>query len=152
MFNYNFKISSSWHKKQTINWQKSNVQYYKLMTTTEHKQQKISLVFLKTYEILSKVIWKINYIIFKCCWQINWTTTKEKKTCILIDTLKKYKIYRQEDQEMKKSIVNGKGKQIQDEEVFIYKLYDVSPFRLKTLELIFIQDEIDNLEKYMKYM
>ena len=57
--------------------------------------------------------------------------------------------YRQEDQEMKKSMVNGKGKQIQDEEVF---LYDISPFRLKTLEPIFIQDDIDNLEKYMKYM
>ena len=60
--------------------------------------------------------------------------------------------YRQEDQKMKKSMVNSKGKQIQDEEVFLYKLYDVSPSRLKTLEPIFIQDEIDNLEKYMKYM
>ena len=54
---------------------------------------------------------------------------------------------------MKKPQVNNKGKQqIQDKEVFFYKLYNVDLPRPKTLELTFIQDEIDNLEKYIKYI
>ena len=48
---------------------------------------------------------------------------------------------------------DSKGKQqIQDEEVLLYKPYQVDLPRPKTSEPIFIQDEIDNLEKYMKYM
>ena len=34
----------------------------------------------------------------------------------------------------------------------MFKLYNVDSPRLKTPEPIFIQDEINNLEKYMKYM
>ena len=54
---------------------------------------------------------------------------------------------------MKKPVVNDKGKQlVQDEEVFLYKPYNISPQKQKTLELKFIQDEVDNLDKYMKYL
>ena len=51
-----------------------------------------------------------------------------------------------------------KGKQregvVQDEEVFLYKPYKVSskPNRLRTSEPIFIQEEIDNLEKALKML
>ena len=58
--------------------------------------------------------------------------------------------YKQEDQEMKKLVVNNKEKQqVQDKEVFLYKLYNISPSRPK---LTFIQDKVNNLDKYMKYM
>ena len=58
--------------------------------------------------------------------------------------------YKQEDQEMKKLVVNNKEKQqVQDKEVFLYKLYNISPYRPK---LTFIQDKVNNLDKYMKYM
>ena len=54
---------------------------------------------------------------------------------------------------MKKPVVNDKEKQlVQDEEVFLYKPYNISPQKQKTLELKFIQDEVDNLDKYMKYL
>ena len=43
-------------------------------------------------------------------------------------------------------------KQVQEKEVFFYKPYNIISLRLKTLEPTFIQDEINNLEKYMKYM
>ena len=36
--------------------------------------------------------------------------------------------------------------------MFFYKPYDVNEPRPKTLELTFIQNKIDNLEKYIKYM
>jgi len=62
-------------------------------------------------------------------------------------------IYKQEDQEIKKLVVNNKEKQqVQDEEVFLYRLYNISPSRPKTTELTFIQNEVNNLDKYMKYM
>jgi len=47
-------------------------------------------------------------------------------------------------------MVDNKGKQ--EKEVFLYKPYDIDLSRLKTLELTLIQDEIKNLEKYMKYI
>ena len=48
---------------------------------------------------------------------------------------------------------NTKGKQwIQDKEVFLYKHYEVDSSKPKTSEPTFIQDEIVNLEKYMKFM
>jgi len=54
---------------------------------------------------------------------------------------------------MKKPVVNDKGKQlVQDEEVFLYKPYNVLSQKQKTLELTFIQDEVNNLDIYMKYM
>jgi len=55
-------------------------------------------------------------------------------------------------------IIVNKGKQkedkIQDEEVFLYKLYNISlkSSKLKTLEPTFIQDEVNNLEKYMELL
>ena len=42
--------------------------------------------------------------------------------------------------------------QIQDKEVPLYKPYEVDLIRPKTHELKFIQDKIENLEKYMKFM
>jgi len=51
---------------------------------------------------------------------------------------------------MKKLVVNNKEKQqVQDKEVFLYRLYNISPSRPK---LTFIQDKVNNLDKYMKYM
>ena len=56
--------------------------------------------------------------------------------------------HKQKDQEMKKLVVNNKGKQlVQDKEVFLYKPYNISPFRPKTSEPMFIQNKIDNLDK-----
>jgi len=53
---------------------------------------------------------------------------------------------------MKKPVVNNKKKQlVQDEEVFLYK-NNISSSRPKTPELMFIQDEVNNLDKYMKYL
>jgi len=60
-------------------------------------------------------------------------------------------VYKQDDQELKKPIVINK-KQAQEKEIFLYKLYNIALSRPKTPEPIFIQDEINNLEKYMKYM
>ena len=52
-------------------------------------------------------------------------------------------------------IVN-KGKQqdnqVQDEEVLLYKPYDILSYKSKTSELIFIQDKVNNLNKYIKYI
>ena len=46
-----------------------------------------------------------------------------------------------------------KGKQrVEEEKVFLYKPYDVNKPRPKIPEPHFIQDEINNLDKYMKYM
>jgi len=54
---------------------------------------------------------------------------------------------------MKKLMVDNKEKQgIQEEEVFLYKPYDVDSPKPKTPKPTFIQDKIGNLEKYMKYM
>jgi len=55
-------------------------------------------------------------------------------------------------------MIINKGKQnedeIQNEKVFLYKLYDISSksSNLKNPELTFIQDKINNLEKYMKFL
>ena len=42
--------------------------------------------------------------------------------------------------------------QVQDEEVLLYKLYNILSYKSKTSKLIFIQDEVDNLNKYINYM
>jgi len=60
--------------------------------------------------------------------------------------------YKQEDIVMKMLQTIDKGKQRVEEEVFLYKPYDVDKFRSKIPELQFIQDKVDNLKKYMKYM
>jgi len=53
---------------------------------------------------------------------------------------------------MKKPKTN-KGKQwIQDKEVLLYKPYEVELPRPKSSKPMFIQDKIDNLDKYMKFM
>ena len=46
-----------------------------------------------------------------------------------------------------------KEERIQDKIVFLYKLYDISlkSSQPKTPELVFIQDEVNNLEKHMKF-
>ena len=59
--------------------------------------------------------------------------------------------YKQDNQKMKKLIENNK-RQAQEEEIFLYKPYDIASSRPKTPKSTFIQDEIDNLEKYMKYI
>ena len=46
----------------------------------------------------------------------------------------------------------NKGKQRVEEEVFLYKPYNVNKPRPKTSKPQFIQGEVNNLEKYMKYM
>ena len=52
---------------------------------------------------------------------------------------------------MKDQDMKGK-QQVQNKKVLLYKPYQVNSLRYKMPELIFIQEEIDNLEKYMKYM
>jgi len=51
-------------------------------------------------------------------------------------------------------MIIDKGKQIQDKEVFLYKSYDISSksSQYKISEPAFIQDEINNLEKHIKFM
>jgi len=46
-----------------------------------------------------------------------------------------------------------KEERIQDKEVFLYKLYNISlkSSQPKTPELVFIQDKVNNLEKHMKF-
>jgi len=43
-------------------------------------------------------------------------------------------------------------KQMQDKEVFLYKFYNIPLHKSKTPKTTSIQDEIKNLDKYMKYM
>ena len=52
---------------------------------------------------------------------------------------------------MKKLVTNNKG-QIQEEEVLLYKPYNIKLPKPKTPEPTSTQNEIDNLEKYMKFM
>ena len=67
-----------------------------------------------------------------------------------------HNVYKQEDQGVKQLMIVDKEKQwenqVQDKEVFLYKLYNINLLRPKTLELTFIQNEIENLDKYMKYI
>ena len=59
--------------------------------------------------------------------------------------------YKQEDIIIKEQ--DTKGKQwIQDEEVLLYRPYEIDLSKPKTPKPTFIQDEITNLEKYMKFM
>jgi len=59
-------------------------------------------------------------------------------------------VYKQDNFKLKKPVTKDKG-QIQ-EEVLLYKPYNVDSPRSKTLKPTFIQNKIDNLEKYMKFM
>jgi len=49
-------------------------------------------------------------------------------------------------------IIDKEKQQVQDKKVFLYKPYNINESRLKTPKLTFIQDKINKLEKYMKYM
>ena len=53
-------------------------------------------------------------------------------------------------------IDKGKQKenQVQDKEVFLYKPYDISlkSSKSKILKPTFVQDKVNNLEKYMKFL
>jgi len=65
-------------------------------------------------------------------------------------------VYQDIYEENPQLIVIDKGKQkedvIQDEEVFLYKPYDIllESNKQKTPEYVFIQEEIDNLENSLK--
>ena len=61
--------------------------------------------------------------------------------------------YKQENIVVKVSQIIDKEKQrVKEEKVFLYKLYNVDEPRPKTSEPHFTQDEVNNLDKYMKYM
>jgi len=53
------------------------------------------------------------------------------------------------DREQKKE--SNKGR-VEDEEVILIKLYEVSEFLLSTTTSSFINDKVDNLMKYMKFI
>ena len=67
-------------------------------------------------------------------------------------------VYKQEDLRVKQLIIVDKEDQqedqVQDKKVLLYKPYNISSksSKAKTPEPIFIQDEIENLNKYMEYM
>lgn len=58
---------------------------------------------------------------------------------------------KQDDFELKKPVTKDK-EQIQEEKVLLCKLYNVDLPKPKTPEPTFIQDEINNMEKYMKFI
>jgi len=66
--------------------------------------------------------------------------------------------YQETYQEVPQPMNIDKGKQkegiTQDKEVFLYKLYNISleSSKQKTSELIFIQEEVDNLEKALQIL
>jgi len=77
---------------------------------------------------------------------------KEKRNKYVEGHIKKIQdAYKQKDIIMEEQDVKGK-QQIQDKKVLLYKPYKVDLPKLKTPELIFIQDKIENLEKYMKFI
>ena len=51
---------------------------------------------------------------------------------------------------MKKPKTNKEKQWIQNKKVLLYKPYKVEPLRPKTPKPTFIQDEIDNLDKYIE--
>ena len=65
-------------------------------------------------------------------------------------------MYRIEDWEIEQLIIVNKGKQwekqVQNEEVFLCKPYNISSNKSKEPKPTFIQDKINNLERYMKYI
>ena len=71
-------------------------------------------------------------------------------------TIEIQKAYQNKYQELKQPEIVDKGKQkegrVQDEEVFLYKPYDISSksSKPKTPKFTFIQDEVNNLDKFMK--
>ena len=82
---------------------------------------------------------------------MNCIVVKEKNNYVEEHIKKIQDTYKQEDVIMKKQDIKGK-QWIQDEEVLLYKSYKVDSPKSKTSKLIFIQDKIKNLEKYMKFI
>ena len=89
---------------------------------------------------------------------MNWTDAKTKEILMWTNILKKYKTYKIGHQNIEQSITVDKGKQqenqVQDEEILLYKPYDISLklSKLKISNPIFVQNEVNNLEKYMKFI
>ena len=81
---------------------------------------------------------------------------KEKGNAYAKEHIKEIQdIYKQEDQRVEQLIIANKEKQWkQDKEVLFYKLYDISlkSSKPEIPKLMFIQDEIKNLDKYIKYI
>ena len=61
-------------------------------------------------------------------------------------------VYKQEDIVMMEQEFTKGKQQMQDKEVFFYRPYKVSSHRPKSPEPTFIQDKIENLKKYIKFM
>ena len=97
--------------------------------------QQVYSVYPRIYEIWFKAILRIEYIKFK-----GW-----EKIYIDENIREIQELYKEEDGQKEER------KEIQNEEVFLYKPYKEPPW-LKTPEPIFIQDKINNLEKYMKFI
>jgi len=48
--------------------------------------------------------------------------------------------------------IESKKKEVEDKKVILIKLYKISKFTLSTTKLSFINDEVDNLIKFMKFI
>ena len=73
---------------------------------------------------------------------------KEQENKYVDDNIREIQdLYR--DEEQKKELRRGT---VKDKEVILIKPYEVSTTTSKTTELSFIQDEIKNLEQYMKFI
>jgi len=80
-------------------------------------------------------------------------TCKDKENSQADNHIKKIQdVYKINYLNIKQLMIIDKGKQIQDKEVFLYKLYDISSksSQPKIPELVLIQDKINNLKKYMQ--
>ena len=80
-------------------------------------------------------------------------TCKDKGNSQANNHIKKIQdVYKINYLNIKQLMIIDKGKQIQDKEVFLYKLYDISSksSQPKIPELALIQDKINNLKKYMQ--
>ena len=79
---------------------------------------------------------------------MNWMHIKNKKTKYVDDNIREIQdLYR--DEEQKKELKRGI---VEDEEVILIKPYKISTTTSKTTESSFIQDEVKNLEQYMKFV
>ena len=73
---------------------------------------------------------------------------KEQENKYVDDNIREIQdLYR--DEEQKKELRRGT---VEDKEVILIKLYEISTTTSKTTELSFIKDEIKNLEQYIKFI
>ena len=83
---------------------------------------------------------------------------KGKGNSYIKNHIKKIKnVYKNEQWDIEQLIIVEKEKQKEDqiqEDVFLYEPYDISSksSKSKMLEPTFVQDKINNLDKYIKYM